>query len=288
LVAQRATEIERVAESQARHRKEKRDLAMAIVLAVASLALTLFLKITLAAIALFLGLVVFAGYVGNLDRVVGMKALKLRSIQALIIILGAVIETAALYPFWKEEQALALEGDLVGAGPAIRDGQSHGFPPLQIGKTTIWMAPDGTPDIMPFFKDSGVRIEWGYKGPLLTTPVRDRNGNLLAEIVRNHWRVYPQYCADKNYNKEALEIKDSAGHIVLQAKILPTRIELQGEWWNTEGKGIRLAAPELGAPASSGAEISYLGKQQQHLESSIRPIFEYPGKDHWQELVAAR
>lgn len=150
----------------------------------------------------------------------------------------------------------------------------------------FFMTPDGTPDIMPFFKDSGVRIEWGYKGwPLLTSPVRDRNGNLLAEITRNHWRVYPQYCADKNYSKEALEIKDSAGHVVLQVKIHSDRIELQGEWWNTQGNGIRLVAPQPGAPPSDGAEIAYLGRQQQHLESLIHPMFEYPGKDHWQELA---
>src|SRR5712672_2527810 len=131
LIAQRATELEIRAESEVRHRKEKRDLAIAIILAVVSFAFTLFLKISFAAVALFLGLFAFVGYVGNLDRMVGIRAIKLRSIQASLVILGVVTEAAALYPFWKEEQALALEGDLVGAGPPINDGQSHGFPPLQ-------------------------------------------------------------------------------------------------------------------------------------------------------------
>lgn len=57
-------------------------------------------------------------------------------------ILGALIAAAifvgVFFPIardaWKEERALALEGDLIGAGPAINDGKSHGFPQLQIGK----------------------------------------------------------------------------------------------------------------------------------------------------------
>lgn len=210
---------------------------------------------------------------------------KTRLLLAIVLAVGFIgVFWSTARGQWREEKAAVLEGDLVGAGLAINDGKQHGFPMLQIGEgTTLVMTPDGVADIFPFFRDSGVRIEWGYKGPLLTTPVRDRNGNLLAEITRNHWRVYPQYCADKNYTKEVLEIKDSAGHVVLQVRILPDRIRLQGEWWNTEGNGIRLLGVPNPTPAQ-GSMVVPLNRQNQHIESLIQPIFEYPGKDHWREF----
>jgi hypothetical protein len=90
----------------------------------------------------------------------------------------------------REEKAAALDGDLIGAGPAINDGKQHGFPLLQVGGTVYVMTPDGVADIFPFFPDAGVRIEWGSRGrPLFSTVIKDRNGTRIAEITRNHWRV---------------------------------------------------------------------------------------------------
>src|SRR5579863_7932779 len=104
------------------------------------------------------------------------------------------------------------EGDLIGAGMTFTDGQARGFPLVQIGGTTLIMTPDGVPNIFQFFPDAPVRIGWGKKGPLLTTTIRDRNGNLVAYVKDNHWKVYPFYSADKNYTKDSLEIEDNAGH----------------------------------------------------------------------------
>jgi hypothetical protein len=183
---------------------------------------------------------------------------------------------------WREEMATALEGDLIGAGSAVSNEKAHGFPMLQIGETTFVMTPDGVRDIFPFFPDSGVRIEWGEKGrPLFSTTVRDHNGNLTAEIVRNHWRVYPAYSADKNCTENALEILDSAGHVVQQVNILPDRIVLQGEWWDVQGNGIRLKRVTM---SGVGSVVVRMNRQNQHLEELIEPMFEYPGKDHWGEL----
>jgi len=207
----------------------------------------------------------------------------IRTIQAAIIVVGLVIGGFVFYPVWRAEQAAALEGDLLGAEMVFTDGAKRGFPMVQIGRgTTFVMTPDGVSDIFPFFKDSGVRIETGKMGPLLTTIIRDRNGNLVAEIRRNHWKVYAQYCADKNYTKDALEIQDSAGHVVLQSKILPMTIQIQGEWWDTQGGGVRMV--ELPDPRM-GSQVLPMNRQNQHTEALIEPMFEYPSKDHWGEPV---
>lgn len=185
---------------------------------------------------------------------------------------------------WREEQAAMLEGDLIGAGPILDDGKLHGFPMMQIGETVFMMTPNGVRDIFPFFPDAGVRNEWGVKGwPLITTTVRDHNGNLVAEVVRNHWRVYPAYSADKNYTRDTLEILDAAGHVVLQVKILRDRILLLGEWWDVQGNGIRFMKPTLVSP-NNGSHVIRMNRLTQHLDELVQPIFEYPSKDHWGEF----
>lgn len=200
-----------------------------------------------------------------------------------LVFAGSLFPTVG-YSQWREEKAAALEGDLTGAGPAVEDGKPHGFPMLQIGGTTFVMTPNGVRDIFPFFPDSGVRIEWGTKGwPLFTTTVRDHNGNLVAQVIRNHWRVYPSFSAEKNYTKDTLEVQDTAGHIVLQVQILPGEILLLGEWWDTQGNGIRLMKPSVATP-NDAAHVIRMNRQTQHLDELIQPIFEYPSKDHWGEL----
>lgn len=192
----------------------------------------------------------------------------------IVIALWVPIENA-----WKAEQAALLEGDLIGAGQILDDGKTHGFPNVQIGQTTLIMTPNGTPVVSPFFPDAGVRSEWGKISPLFSTTIRDVDGHLIATVARNHWQVYPPYFGDKNYTKTALEIKNSAGHVVLRVRILLNAIDLQGEWWDTEGKGIRMVG------SLNGSLVMPLGVRNQHDEALIQPMFEYPSKYHWGELA---
>jgi hypothetical protein len=69
------------------------------------------------------------------------------------VISVAFVGTASYstYIDWKQQMASALEGDLIGAGPALIDGNQHGFPDLRIGGTTMIMAPNGVPERFIFF-----------------------------------------------------------------------------------------------------------------------------------------
>jgi hypothetical protein len=111
---------------------------------------------------------------------------------------------------------------------------------------------------------------------------------LVAEIKQNRWHVYPSYSVDKNYTKDTLEVLDNSGHVALQVRVLPDRILVQGEWWDIEGSGVRLLKPKVGQPevgqTKTGSLVIRMGRQMQHLEELIRPMFEYPSKDHWGEL----
>jgi hypothetical protein len=91
-----------------------------------------------------------------------------------------------------------------------------------------------------------------------------------------------QYSIDKNFTDKALEIKDSAGHVVLQTElVLPNTIRLQGEWWNTEGQGVRMIkSPD----PKYGGFVMRMNRENQHGDTLIEPMFEYPSKNHLGEL----
>jgi hypothetical protein len=188
---------------------------------------------------------------------------------------------------WMEEQSAKLEGDLIGAGSAApRDATHQTYPITQVGGTQFISVPGGTPTVFAPFPDANVKVEWGTKGwPVFSTTIRDRNGNMVAKVTESHWKVYPTgSSADKNYKSNALEILDSAGHVVLQVKIEKDRVILQGEWWDTQGYGLRLLNAH---PGQNGGSIAdRLTRQEQHLNDLIEPMFVYPSKKHWRETIS--
>lgn len=193
---------------------------------------------------------------------------------------------------WKEERAAATEGDLLGrAAQVFTDGLQRAFPDVSIGDKIWWMSPNGNDGTFAqFYPDADFKVSWGKRGPLVDTTVRERSGNLVLEIVKNHWRVYPQYIADKNYTEDALEIRDSAGHIIVQIKLGRNSgyqtVELQGEFWNGQGQGWRIMkAPIADVFGKHGAMKIPLSPTDAKLEFLIKPIFQYPSKDHWGELL---
>lgn len=76
---QEAERAKHMLEEQQRRRKEKRDVALALLLAIAGLVLTLFLKVELAGIAAFGGLLCVASLVGNTERLAHASKRKIRA-----------------------------------------------------------------------------------------------------------------------------------------------------------------------------------------------------------------
>jgi len=180
---------------------------------------------------------------------------------------------------WREEQAGKNEGELAGSEQTKISNQA--MPIIQVGDsgTNIIQIPGKRSPLLQWFYDAGLNVELGPKGSVISTPIRDRVGNLVMQIDRNHWRIYPLHCSDKNYNKDAFEVLDNAGHVVFQVRFTD-RIKLQGEWWDTQGQGRRLLITKDGR----SGEIVILGPQNQHNDELIKPIFKYPSKDHWGEF----
>jgi hypothetical protein len=88
-----------------------------------------------------------------------------------------------------------------------------------------------------------LRLEVEHGVVQVSTVVRDRQGRLGASIEKNHWSV-TSACLDKNYSTDSLEILDTRGLVVFQVRLLADRVELQGEWRDEFGNGVRLLGNE--------------------------------------------
>ena len=185
----------------------------------------------------------------------------------------------------REEMAAAREGDLRGAGEAFDDGKLRITPMVQIGATESILELLPSSQLEPSFKpfpDAEFRVEFGRQWPLVSTTVRDSKGHIIATINKNHWRVYPPYCQEKNFTEDALEVLDSSLHVVLQLKLLPDRVQIQGEWWDNQGHGLRISR----SPDPKRGQATQLGPEIKRNDALIEPMFKYPSKQHWQEFVA--
>jgi hypothetical protein len=156
-------------------------------------------------------------------------------------------------------------------------------PTIQIGDGStylVWNGPRGTP-VLKFFGESELIIETIRNEVKVTTTIRDEHGNIVAELVRNEWRVAPPpNTFDRNYNAHSLEVRNARGQIVLQVTSLPDRIQLQGEWWSKSGAGFRLVA------LRNHGQGVIIQRPHELLtdDLEIQPMFEYPSDRHFGEL----
>ena len=147
------------------------------------------------------------------------------------------------------------------------------------GSMLTYTGPEGTP-ALKFAENSNLTIE-ERKGKLyVSTELLDLNGNLIAELKRNQWKVAPS-AWDRNYTNDALEIRNPQGRVVLQVRLVNDRVQLQGEWWNSSGRGVRLVkSPD---PSHPGGLFVFLKTGNEAPQ--VQPMFEYPSDLHLGELA---
>ena len=174
-------------------------------------------------------------------------------------------------------------------------------PLIQIGTSGVVLAPKGfgrgTYDemekdptgayLMPILKASQLTVE-SIDGKIkVSTRIDDADGNLIAEIIRNEWKVFPGRSWDRNYSDDALEVKDARGLVVLQVRALADRIQIQGGWWVDMGFNGWAQMFMFADPANKGAQMAFVPKNGKGKPPSIPPIFEYPSDLHLGEMKVA-
>jgi hypothetical protein len=157
---------------------------------------------------------------------------------------------------------------------------------IQIGQSRVFIVDPNNPlaaQLFPALRATQFKVENVHGEAKVSAQMLDREGHLIAELVRNEWKVAPPPSAwDRNYSDDALEVRDARGIVVLQVKALKDRVQLQGLWWIDMGppNGVR----QLTVRENPDGGAQFIISPQDVIPPPIEPIFEYPSDRHLGEL----
>lgn len=187
---------------------------------------------------------------------------------------------------YREEQSELLEGDIYTVGQPCGDRIT-----FETGRTGKLIIIKGGPERMiDFGPDMFLELHCVDKKIYVSTTVSDRTGQIVAQMIDNHWILPPKPSFwDKNYNKNALEVEDKSGHVVFQVVLLPDRVQIQGEWHDSFGHAVLLEEcrgpyNEVAACITSMPNQNAENDYKSRSKTVIRPLYKYPSKEHWGEL----
>jgi hypothetical protein len=147
----------------------------------------------------------------------------------------------------------------------------------------MWAGPEGEP-ILKLFDDCNLIIGIEGGDVVLSTVIRDEKGEIIAELVRNEWRVNPHKAFDRNYAKGAIEVRDATGDIVLQARLQDDRVQLSAKFRDAEGHAVGIGKIR-GPDGNVGGAIEFTGSAHPRLTLKIPPLFRYPSDLHLGEYL---
>jgi hypothetical protein len=135
----------------------------------------------------------------------------------------------------KRDALVALAGTLKSKGlvSLSPDGPIH--PRIEVGNSGYFIDEKNPNDpyaliICPFLRADQLSVEQVDNSYKFSTTITDKDGKTIAKIVQNDWKISPD-AWDRNYNNDSLEVIDDHGIVVLQVRLRPDRVQLQGIWW---------------------------------------------------------
>ena len=210
----------------------------------------------------------------------------LTAMLSVALIIATVIQLLLLRADVRDRLQAAYSGVLetrIGAGP---------LPQLEMadsGSILMFTGPQGQA-LFKFFDDCHVTIEIRQnritkrRRLLVSTLVRNAQGGLVAELKQNQWQVNPNASFDRNYRRDTLEVKGSAGDVILQARLVGDRVQFQAKFRDVNGKGIAIGKGK-DANGAVGGIIEITGHAHPNLSLHIAPIFRYPSSRYFGMLV---
>lgn len=229
----------------------------------------------------------WVGFVFILASLPKVENFPMRTRVALSMIVVA-LWSVALLPHaksqWREEMAgktqgrlLPLAGDLLDTRVLVQVGDST--------STLDYRNPE--PQKRPILGQGDTSFYvWKVNGAYhITTKIRDSEGKMVVEIGDNKWETTSDRSPalwDKNYDDHALEVLDGKGRVIFQVQMLRDRVRVQGIWQSGDGEAEEIYSP--GPGANGRVEIM----RNERLTYDLRPIFKYPSREHWGELISAQ
>jgi hypothetical protein len=123
--------------------------------------------------------------------------------------------------------------------------------------------------------NGGVEIYEENGNIKLNARIRDKSGQLIAEIIDNEWTLNHNYMFDRNYSNNALEVINNYGNVVLQLQYISNVILFQGVVFNDQGKCVAFWEGNDGR----GQAVMY-GSVETNFTVPIKRIFKYPSWEH--------
>jgi hypothetical protein len=203
---------------------------------------------------------------------------------ALILVFGVVYGTRWIDYRQTTYPNTPLYSGILAGPKLIENGRIANNVLLQIGRARVFFDNTNTLDLLlKRWGDDRLTVETIYGRAYISTRVRDEHGNIIAELIKNEWKINPPPATwDRNYRNDALEVIDTRGDVKLQIRILPGIVQIQGEWWLTMNKNLRQRLVWAEAPDGGGAVLSFCDPEQ--ACTKIRKMFKYPSDKHLGEL----
>jgi hypothetical protein len=181
----------------------------------------------------------------------------------------------------EKERRAAMTGVVAPKIDRVLDLKAHVLPEIELGTNSgaiiIYGGPAGTP-VFQFIEDDGVTIVRENGVVKLSTMIRDKTGTIIAELVKNEWKVNPSASWDRNYSVDAVEVLNGAGDVVLQVKALPGRVQLSAKLYGPKGEMFGVGAAQPGTGGGGGIMTF-------NHDFVIPRIFKYPSSTHLGELA---
>ncbi len=186
-------------------------------------------------------------------------------------------------PFFLETKAEAPRffGTVQSSSKAILNSELGQYPVLEIGDSgsgfVVWGAQDAP--LFKFLKNSFLTIRKLEGQTKVSVQIKSRQNGIVAELVDNEWKANPEAVFDRNYNRDALEVRDKYGDVVLQLKVLLDKVQIQFKSYGATGEAVAFVK----APSGNGFLILQNPKDVE--EAEIKPMFRYPSELHLGELL---
>ena len=185
----------------------------------------------------------------------------------------------------KDATQHAQSGVLEPASKVLFSADTETYPKMEFGDSGavfVFAGKPGTP-LLKFAEGSALTIEVENDQIKISILIRDKSGTVVAELIKNEWKVNRNHSWDRNYSKNALEVKDDTGDIVLQIRLVVDKVQLQAKVYDSTGRGVGIGKV-LGLDGWGG-EIELTGPNHPELLLKIDPIFKYPSDSHLGELA---
>jgi hypothetical protein len=198
---------------------------------------------------------------------------------AILLVAGGIIQLSLARTERRSKEASAQTGVLTSQRILLAPNQAA-HPKLEIGDSGaifVFAGPQGQP-LFKFFDDSHLTIELENGQLRVSTLIRDKAGKVVGELSKNEWKVNTTAAYDRNYSKDALEVRDASGDVVIQVRFVGDRVQFQGKFFDKNGRCVTIGKVR-GADGKMGGAMDFSGQLR------VDPIFRYPSERHLGELA---